>query len=44
VTSGEPENPHIGVFAPVSVAALRDHTTAPVPASRTFTIPVPPSV
>ena len=42
-TSGEPEMPQIGIFAPVSVAALRDHTTAPLPASRAFTMPVPPS-
>ena len=43
-TSGELAKPHSGTFAPVSDAALRDHTTAPVSASSAFTIPVAPSV
>ena len=35
-TSGELEKPHIGIFACVSAAALRDHMTVPVPASSTL--------
>ena len=41
--SGDPEMPQPGIFAPVSVAALRDHSTAPVRASSAFRIPVAPS-
>ena len=43
-TSGELAKPQSGIFAPVSDAALRDHTTAPLPASSAFTIPVAPNV
>ena len=43
-TRGEPAKPHCGTFAPVSVTALRDHTTAPLLASSAFRIPVAPSV
>src|SRR5258707_1121175 len=42
-TRGELEKPHSGLVAPVSDCALRDHTTAPVLASRAFTIPVAPN-
>ena len=42
-TKGEPAKPQPGTFAPVSEAALRDHTLVPVPASSTFRIPVAPS-
>ena len=43
-TKGEPAKPQAGIFAPVSDAALRDHTTAPLPTSSAFTIPVAPKV
>ena len=43
-TSGELAKPQPGIFAPVSDAALRDQTTAPVPASSAFRIPVAPNV
>ena len=43
-TSGEPEKPQSGLFAPVSDCAFRDHTTAPVLASSAFTMPVAPNV
>jgi len=43
-TNGELERPQSGIFVPVSEAALRDHTTAPVAALSAFTIPVAPSV
>ena len=35
-TSGELAKPQSGIFLPVSDAALRDHTTAPLPASSAF--------
>jgi hypothetical protein len=43
-TSGELAMPQSGIFLPVSVAALRDHTTAPFAASRAFSSPVAPIV
>ncbi len=43
-TSGELDIPHSGIFLPVSVTALRDHSTDPSRASSAFRIPVPPSV
>ena len=43
-TNGELARPQYGTFASVSEAALRDHTTAPSPASSTFRIPVAPNV
>ncbi len=43
ITIGEPEMPQSGIVAPVSDTALRDQTTAPVSASRTFRMPVAPS-
>ncbi len=36
--------PQWGTFAPVSVTALRDQTTAPLLASSAFRIPVAPRV
>ncbi len=41
-TSGEPEKPQPGSSAPVSLAALRDQTTAPVRASSALAMPVAP--
>ncbi len=43
-TNGEPAKPQVGIFAPVSDATLLDHTTAPLPASSAFRIPVAPRV
>ena len=43
-TSGELAKPQSGTFVPVSDAALRDHTTAPLLASSAFRIPVAPNV
>jgi hypothetical protein len=43
-TSGELVIPHPGIVTPVSVTALRDHTTAPVAASSALTMPVAPTV
>ena len=42
-TSGELEKPQSGTSLPVSDATLRDHTTAPLPASSAFRIPVAPN-
>ena len=44
ITSGELEKPQSGTGVPVSDAAFRDHTTAPLAASSAFTIPVAPNV
>ena len=44
ITSGELAKPQPGTFMPVSDAALRDHTTAPLRASSAFRIPVAPNV
>src|ERR1039458_9915147 len=43
-TSGELAKPQPGTFLPVSDAALRDHTTAPLRASSAFRIPVATNV
>ena len=43
-TSGELAKPHTGTFRSVSDATLRDHTTAPLRASRAFRMPVAPNV
>src|SRR5207247_8321166 len=43
-TNGELAKPQYGTFVPVAAAALRDHTTTPLPASSAFRIPVAPNV
>ena len=43
ITCGELAKPQSGTFVPVSDAALRDHTTAPLPASSAFRTPVAPN-
>src|SRR5438874_4436254 len=43
-TSGELAKPHIGTFLLLSNTTLRDHTTAPLPASSALRIPVAPNV
>ena len=43
-TSGELAKPQPGAVALLSVAALRDQTTAPLAASSAFRMPVAPNV